>query len=115
MQQFEQQRRMRLMRLLSELESELKTTNLWQLNRPSDQALASIEPFAIDTLSFPEWLQFIFIEKMTQLLQLALPLPKAMAITPMASEYFKVQTINSGALIIVIERIDLVINEKNKC
>ncbi|PKG38602.1 YqcC family protein [Psychromonas sp. Urea-02u-13] len=115
MHQFEQQKRQLLARLLRELESELLALNLWQKNRPCEQALASVEPFAIDTLNFPEWLQFIFIEKMTQLLQLGLALPSAMAITPMATEYFKVRVMDSGALIAVITRIDLVINEKIKC
>jgi uncharacterized protein YqcC (DUF446 family) len=114
MHQFEQKKRQLLVSLLSELEGELFTLKLWQTNRPSEQALASTEPFAIDTLNFPEWLQFIFIKKMTQLLQLGLPLPHAMAITPMATEYFKVRVMDSGALIAVITRIDLAINEKIK-
>lgn len=114
MHQFEQKKRQLLVSLLSELEGELFALKLWQTNRPSEQALASTEPFAIDTLNFPEWLQFIFIKKMTQLLQLGLPLPHAMAITPMATEYFKVRVMDSGALIAVITRIDLAINEKIK-
>ena len=115
MQQFEQQKRQLIERLLRELETELVSLNLWQSNRPSEQALTSVEPFAIDTLSFPQWLQFIFIEKMNHLLQLGAPLPQKMAITPMATEYFKVQTINCESLITVISRIDLAINEKNRC
>ena len=115
MQQFEQQKRQLIDRLLRELETELVGLKLWQSIRPSEQALASVEPFAIDTLTFPQWLQFIFIEKMTQLLQQRAPLPEAMAITPMATEYFKVQTINSESLITVINRIDLAITEKNRC
>ena len=115
MAQFEQQKRQLLADLLSALEGELFALKLWQINRPSELALASVEPFAIDTLSFPEWLQFIFIEKMTQLLQLGLALPNAMAITPMATEYFKVLPINSDGLITVIRDIDLVINEKSRC
>jgi uncharacterized protein YqcC (DUF446 family) len=112
---FEQQKRQRLIALLTELESELKILKLWKKTNPSAQALASTAPFAIDTLSFPEWLQFIFIKKMTQLLQLGAPLPKAMAIAPMATEYFKILAINSNALITVITHIDMVINENNKC
>ncbi|WP_413699778.1 YqcC family protein [Psychromonas sp. KJ10-10] len=112
---YEQQHRHRLFLLLTELEQALKSLDLWQLNRPTEQALASQMPFAIDTLSFPEWLQFIFIEKMSQILQLGLPLPQKMAITAMASEYFKVQLINSDMIIDVITRIDLHINETNKC
>jgi uncharacterized protein YqcC (DUF446 family) len=115
MHQFERQKRQRLAQLLCELEEELLVLKLWKKNRPTEKALASVEPFAIDTLSFPEWLQFIFIEKISNLLQLGLTLPTAMAIAPMATEYFKMQTIKSDTLIILIKRIDLVINEKSKC
>ena len=115
MQNFEQKRRQLLAVLMRELESSLHTQNLWQSQRPSTQALSSVEPFAIDTLNFPQWLQFIFIEKITVLLQLNLALPTAMAITPMATEYFKIQTCDSSEIIAIITRIDLTINEKVKC
>tara|TARA_R110001583_G_scaffold10698_6_gene49136 strand:+ start:5063 stop:5404 length:342 start_codon:yes stop_codon:yes gene_type:complete len=100
-----------LSNLLKELEGALKALNLWQNKRPSEFALASQMPFAIDTLRFPEWLQFIFIEKMSQRLQLNAPLPSKMSITPMATEYFKSTAINSDILISVIRRIDALINE----
>ena len=112
MQQFEQKRRQLLALLLSELESTLRTQNRWQSDRPSEQALASIEPFAIDTLNFSQWLQFIFIEKISVLLQLDLALPTAMAIAPMASEYFKMQSCDSTEIVSIITRIDFTINEK---
>jgi len=115
MQQFEQKRRQLLACLMSELESALQVQKLWQSHRPSEQALASTEPFAIDTLNFSQWLQFIFIEKITVLLQLNLPLPTAMAIAPMATEYFKVQSCDSAEIIAIITRIDLTINEKATC
>lgn len=112
MQPFEQKKKQLLALLLSELESALKAQNLWQSQRPSEQMLASREPFAIDTLNFPQWLQFIFIEKIMSLLQCNLALPSAMAITPMATEYFKIQTCDSTDIVAIIIRIDLTINEK---
>lgn len=106
------QKRQRIARLLSELECALRDKNLWQSHRPSEQALASVEPFAIDTLNFSQWLQFIFIEKFTHMLQYSLALPNAMAIAPMASEYFKQQTDSCPEIVAIITRIDLTINEK---
>ena len=49
--------------LLNELEAELIKQGLHTPDRPSDEALASTQPFAIDTMSFPCWLQWIFIER----------------------------------------------------
>lgn len=115
MQQFEQKRRQLLATLIDELIGALQAQKRWQSQRPSEQALASIEPFAIDSLNFTQWLQFIFIEKITALLQLNLALPSAMAITPMAVEYFKEQGGDSAAILAIITRIDLIINEKNSC
>lgn len=115
MPQFEQKRRQRLAALLTELESLLRTQGLWQTQRPSEQALASSEPFAIDTLNFTQWLQFIFIEKISVLLQLNLALPGAMAIAPMATEYFKMQANDGAEIVAIITRIDLTINEKARC
>jgi len=115
MQQFEQKRRQLLAMLIEQLISELQTQKLWQSKRPSKQALASVEPFAIDSLTFTQWLQFIFIEKIDLLLQSNLALPIRMAITPMATEYFKLQNCDSTTIVSIINRIDLVINEKAPC
>ena len=115
MQQLEQEKRQLISALMNELEQALRVQKLWQSEPPSEQALASTEPFAIDTLNFTQWLQFIFIEKISVLLQINLPLPTAMAIAPMATEYFKSQSINSAEIVALITRIDLTINENNRC
>jgi len=112
MQQFELKKRQLLCTLLAELEIALRDQQLWQRDRPSEQALASTLPFAIDHLSFVQWLQFIFIEKITRLLQQNLPLPTSMAIAPMACEYFKLQTNHCPEIVALVTRIDLTINEK---
>lgn len=70
--------------LLIEIEQELKAQNLWQDEMPSAEALASQEPFAVDTLSFENWLQFILLPRMRHLLDNAAPLPASCHITEMA-------------------------------
>ena len=42
--------------LLIDVERELRVMQLWELHSPSLQALASVEPFAVDQLSFSQWL-----------------------------------------------------------
>ncbi|MEI6897154.1 MAG: YqcC family protein [Psychromonas sp.] len=112
MQKNEQKKRQLLNSLLNELEAALRQQKLWQSERPTEQALSSSEPFAIDYLNFSQWLQFIFIEKITRLLQLNLALPNAMAITPMASEYFKRPRHHCPEIVALIRRIDVTMNEK---
>lgn len=75
--------------LLIDLEAQLRQLNLWSRELPSEQALASTEPFCIDTLSFPEWLQFVFIERINLLIEQDLPLPTNCQIAPMGEEYFR--------------------------
>ena len=97
----------RLLRpLLQQLESELHSQGLWQEEKPSAQALASCAPFAIDSLSFVQWLQFIFLDKMNELVSCSQPLPESMLILPMATEYFKNLPHNSAEIIDTISRID---------
>ncbi|GIU52160.1 YqcC family protein [Shewanella sp. KT0246] len=69
---------------LNQLEQQLKQSALWSENAPSDFALTSTAPFACDTLRFEQWLQFIFIPKMSQMIAQGLPLPTQISLTPMA-------------------------------
>ncbi|MBR9726780.1 YqcC family protein [Shewanella intestini] len=74
---------------LVELEKQLKLLQLWSAQAISAQALASTAPFACDTMTFEQWLQFIFIPKMQQLMAAKMPLPTNMAIAPMAEHVWQ--------------------------
>jgi uncharacterized protein YqcC (DUF446 family) len=75
--------------LLQTLESELRGQGRWNDHPPSPVALHSTEPFAVDTLDFDQWLQWILLPKMNQLLLRQLPLPSTCAIQPMAEEVYR--------------------------
>ena len=75
--------------LLSTLESELRGQGRWGDHAPSPLALRSTEPFAADTLDFDQWLQWILLPKMDQLLLQQLPLPSTCAIQPIAEEVYR--------------------------
>ncbi|NMH59721.1 YqcC family protein [Alteromonas sp. MYP5] len=62
----------------------MKHRGLWSNKRPSAAALASTEPFACDSLSFNQWLQFIFIPRFKALILNHRPLPATIAISPAA-------------------------------
>jgi uncharacterized protein YqcC (DUF446 family) len=72
-----------------DIEAEMRNQLLWSGDRPSEEALASTEPFSVDTLSFTEWLQFVFIERMQWLIEEDEALPSNSGILPMAEEYFR--------------------------
>ncbi|MCL1143325.1 YqcC family protein [Shewanella gaetbuli] len=69
--------------LLIKLQQQLQAADLWSDTPPSPKAMASNAPFACDSMPFEHWLQFIFIPKMTQLIEHKQPLPTNMAIAPM--------------------------------
>ncbi|WP_016954962.1 YqcC family protein [Catenovulum agarivorans] len=93
--------------LLLELTDGLKAADLWQDSRPPEQALQSQQPFALDTLDFHQWLQFIFIEKMQIIVQQQLSMPSLLCLTPIAEEAFSGQTSDKiTAILQVIKRID---------
>ena len=101
-------------RLLAELTCELKSLNLWQEHKPSAVELSSSAPFCCDTLDFEQWLQFIFIPKLIQMINLEQPLPTKIALTPMAQESFKHISAKTKLLFDIIQKIDTTLTEQGK-
>lgn len=97
--------------LLAAIEAELKNTALWNDVMPTAEALASTTPFCIDTMPFTDWLQFIFLIKMKQLVVMQMPLPENMAIHPMAEEAFKSVTVDTRELLTLILSFDQLLNK----
>lgn len=54
--------------MLDKIEMELHRLDLWETSSPSVTALASQLPFALDTLTPSQWLQWVFLPKMRTLL-----------------------------------------------
>ncbi|GHB76640.1 hypothetical protein GCM10008107_27720 [Psychrosphaera saromensis] len=94
--------------LLIQLEQDLKQLELWSEQTPTIEQLSSVQPFAVDTLAFEQWLQFIFIPKMSYLVNAQTALPKNMAILPMAEESFKHQQVTP--LLTTITQLDQLIS-----
>jgi len=92
--------------LLIDIEAELRQLNLWQSEPLSAEALESTEPFYIDTLTFPQWLQFVFLVRISSLIERQQALPSNCSIAPMAEEYFKGAGLSASQLVAVIENLD---------
>ncbi len=92
--------------LLLQLEAELRRMQLWEEQQPPAELLVSTEPFCVDTLSLPQWLQFVFLPRMTELIDGARPLPDQCGIAPMAEEYFRGGDYTAGELIKLLVDID---------
>lgn len=66
------------------IERELRQLGWWATTPPTAEALASEQPFAIDSMAFEQWLQWLFLPRMQQLLTCGGALPAACGIQPMA-------------------------------
>jgi len=92
--------------LLKELEFTLQRLQLWQEEAPSEAALASTQPFALDTLEFHQWLQFIMLERFRFMIAAGHSLPTEVAIHPMATEVYKDKLKEHALLLDVLARLD---------
>lgn len=88
------------------IEAEMRRLRVWSSTPPSPKALRSNQPFCIDTLEFTEWLQFIFLPRMKDLVEGGEELPAISGIAPMAEEHFNARPENGEALIRELEAID---------
>lgn len=96
----------RVAALLMDIEAELRQLRLWQAGSPSPEALASVQPFCIDTLTLPQWLQFVFLPRLYQMIEQRQALPADCGIAPMAEEYFSGSDLPVRDLLQVLARID---------
>lgn len=97
--------------LLMDLECVLRNMQLWSTVSPPDHALASTAPFCVDTLDLHQWLQFIFLPRMHQLVESGQPLPSACAIAPLAEEVYKTRLETMAPLLHVLRRLDGLLSE----
>jgi len=94
--------------LLEQINHEMIKQDLWQSTLPSQEALASEQPFCCDTLSFAQWLEFILLPKMQMLVDSNMELPQDFLILPMAQQSFVDVKQDTSTLIALIAQLDQV-------
>ncbi|MDF2182135.1 YqcC family protein [Neptuniibacter sp. CAU 1671] len=99
--------------LLLDIEVELRRLELWEALPPSDEALSSTQPFAIDTLQFNQWLQWIMIPRLHWMVQQEHCLPSNCEISPYAEEAFKQLTEDTDNLLQLIMQLDTTLNRSH--
>lgn len=91
------------------IERELRMAGLWSDSAPSVQALASCEPFCVDTLAFEQWLQWVLLPRMKAILEDDRPLPQVSGISPMAEVAFVERPVSG--LLAALQRFDRLLSE----
>ena len=84
----------------------MRRLGMWERDPPRPEALASTQPFCFDTLTFEQWLQWIFIPRMKRILEQGLALPRQSDIHPLAEEVFSGYSADTHALLGLIKTFD---------
>ena len=92
--------------VLIDIEAQLRQLGMWDKIPPSSKALASTEPFCVDTMTLPQWLQFVFVPTIYRMLEEEEALPERCGIAPMAEEFFRGTGLAIGELLSSLERMD---------
>ena len=91
------------------IERQLRQLGLWAQQAPSAEALASQQPFCVDSLTFEEWLQWVFLPRLKNMLEANAPLPTASGIAAMAEQVFVGRALEVKGLIAALEEFDRLI------
>ena len=67
---------------LQAIEAQLREHQHWQDTPPDASVFESTQPFCMDTLEPLEWLQWVLLPRMHQLIDSELPLPQSFAVAP---------------------------------
>ncbi len=97
--------------VLIDIEAQLRQLGQWDKIPPSTEALASEQPFCVDTLTLPQWLQFVFLPTLYRMLEEGQPLPDRSGIAPMAEEFFRGSGLAVGELVEALERVDELLSQ----
>lgn len=98
--------------LILEIEAEMRRIHLWEIERPSEEALSSLVPFCHDTLAFHQWLQWVFLPKMKAVVETEEEFPASSEITPLAEYSFQRLPQETGRLLELIREFDDFINRQ---
>lgn len=88
------------------IERELRFQGFWAASPPDAEALASQEPFCVDTLAFEEWLQWIFLPRMKVILEEDAPLPAVSGILAMAEMVYQGRQNQMAGLLVALKAFD---------
>jgi uncharacterized protein YqcC (DUF446 family) len=96
--------------LILAIEAEMRCISLWEQLRPEEEALSSLVPFCHDTLTFHQWLQWVFLPKMKIVVETGDDFPTSSDIHPLAEYSLASLPQETDKLLVLISRFDDFIN-----
>lgn len=98
---------------LLQIEAELRRMGAWDNTPPSAEALRSTQPFAVDTLTFTQWLQFVFVARIKTMIENGHALPEVSGMAPMAEEHFRSRSESGDRLIRELAEMDRLLSSRD--
>ena len=101
-----------LSQALDDLEEALKTSQLWQVETPDQAAMLSQQPFCVDTMSLPQWLRFVFIQRLQALADTGGTMPAKCEVAPAVMVYLQQENFGSSdqqRVVKAVERVDYLV------
>ena len=95
------------------IEAEMRRLDIWERQPPSAAALASTLPFCYDTLQFPQWVQWVFLSRMQQIIQAGGPLPANSGIHAMVEHYCRENGLEAPTWIALFAEFDRALSDHN--
>ncbi len=94
---------------LDAVEAQLRALGYWQgpAGRPAEEAFLSQLPFCLDTMELPQWLEYVLLVKLREMLAAGSELPSRLAVAPMAQEYWRGHWGEHRNLIAALRELDL--------
>ncbi|CAM3697270.1 MULTISPECIES: YqcC family protein [Halomonas] len=93
---------------LLELEASMKAADLWRMPTPDADALASQQPFCIDTMSLPQWIRFVFVARLNTLIETGAAMPAKCEVAPAVAAYLLQEKVPAHHLVLVVRAVETV-------
>ncbi|MBZ9557401.1 MULTISPECIES: YqcC family protein [Modicisalibacter] len=97
---------------LENLESTLRSVDLWNTARPEPEAFDSREPFCVDRMELPQWLRYVFIPRLQALIDARATLPATCQVAPAAEAYLQASRTSTRAVVVAaVAEVDRIVTE----
>lgn len=99
---------------LRRLEATMRAANLWRMERPDPDAFDSTAPFCVDTMSIPQWLRFVLIARLDDLVEARAELPAKCEVAPAVDAYLAQEGVSASDRLLMqkaVEEVDRLVTE----
>ena len=96
----------RVSQLMDDIQRCLQQSGHWQTIPPTVEKMQSQAPFSIDTLTFLEWLQWVYLARLRAIIDAGSDLPSGALVAPYAEEALKADGVLIDNLLPLIHQLD---------